>query len=75
LQAAFSSVAVPISVGVTSLLIGHFGYRSIFAMLTAMMVVDVLVLLSIDEDAARRQVRTVEEAEQRHGLQVVAAPA
>jgi hypothetical protein len=40
-----------------------------------MMVVDVIVLLSIDEDAARLQIRTVEEAEQRHGLQVVAAPA
>jgi Na+/melibiose symporter-like transporter len=75
LQAAFSSVAVPISVGVTSLLISHFGYRSIFAMLTVMMVVDVLVLLSIDEDAARRQVQSVQNAEERHGLRVVASPA
>ena len=75
LQAAFSSVAVPISVGVTSLLIGHFGYRSIFAMLTVMMVVDVAVLLSIDEAAAKRQVERVEAAEERHGLRVVATPA
>lgn len=75
LQAAFSSVAVPISVGVTSVLIDLFGYRSIFVMLTAMMVVDVVILLSIDEDAAHRQVQTVEDAENRYGLKVVAAPA
>lgn len=75
LQAAFSSVAVPISVGVTSVLIGYFGYRSIFAMLTAMMVVDVFVLFSIDEDAARRQVQSVEPTEERHGVQVSVAPA
>jgi maltose/moltooligosaccharide transporter len=75
LQAAFSSVAVPISVGVTSLLIDLFGYRSIFVMLSVMMVVDVFILLSIDQDAARRQIQTVEEAEDRHGLRVVAAPA
>lgn len=75
LQAAFSSVAVPISVGVTSVLIGHFGYRSIFAVLTVMMVVDVVVLMSIDEDAARQQVRSALDAEERHGLRVLAANA
>ena len=61
LQTAFSAVAVPLSAGLTALLIGLFGWRSIFAMLAAMMVVDVYFLLSIDEGAAREQVRQVEE--------------
>jgi MFS-type transporter involved in bile tolerance (Atg22 family) len=65
LQAAFSSVAVPISVGVTALLIGHFGYRSIFVMLAVMMVFDVVLLLSVDNDAARDQVERVTQEERR----------
>ncbi|HEX6506099.1 MAG TPA: MFS transporter [Chloroflexota bacterium] len=75
LQAAFSSIAVPISVGITSLLIDAFGYRSIFAMLTAMMVVDVLFLLSIDEEAARDQIGRVEAEENIHAVGVVPATA
>ena len=61
LQAAFSSIAVPLSVGVTGTLIHFFGYRSIFAMLAVMMVFDILFLLSIDQAAARDQVEQVEE--------------
>jgi Na+/melibiose symporter-like transporter len=63
LQTAFSAVAVPVSVVVTGALIERFGYRSIFAMLAAMMVIDVLVLLSIDERAAADQVKRVEHEE------------
>ncbi|MGI8825146.1 MAG: MFS transporter [Chloroflexota bacterium] len=60
LQTSFSAVAAPVSIGVTGLLINHFGYRSTFAMLAVMMVVDVAVLLSIDDSAARVQVEEVE---------------
>lgn len=63
LQAAFSSIAVPLSTGITAGLISLFGYRSIFAMLAVMMVADILVILSIDEGAASRQVARVEMME------------
>ena len=63
LQAAFSSIAVPISTGVTAALIHFFGYRSIFVMLGAMMIVDVAILMTIDDVAARRQVVQVKEEE------------
>ncbi len=65
LQAAFSSIAVPISVGITGTLIAHFGYRSIFAMLTCMMVLDIALLLSVDEEAAARQILSIETAQER----------
>ena len=60
LQTAFSSIAVPVSVIFTGLLIDRFGYRSIFAMLAIMMVFDIIFLLSVDEDRAREQIRRVE---------------
>lgn len=63
LQTAFSAIAVPVSVILTGLLIDRFGYRSIFAMLAVMMVCDVAMLLSVDEHAAREQIRRVEDAE------------
>lgn len=63
LQSTFASIAVPVSVAVTSGLIHFFSYRSIFAMLAIMMVVDVYFLLSIDEAKASAQIRLVEEAE------------
>jgi Na+/melibiose symporter-like transporter len=75
LQTAFSAVAVPLSVGLTALLIHFFGYRSIFGMLTVMMVFDVLFLLSIDESAAKLQVRRVEDEEQFISTQTAPAPA
>jgi MFS family permease len=75
LQTAFSAVAAPISIGLTGLLIDHFGYRSIFAMLAVMMVFDVLVLLSIDETAAQRQVHEVDEQERLLAGQTSALPA
>jgi Na+/melibiose symporter-like transporter len=63
LQTSFSAVAVPISASVTALLINHFGYRSTFALLAVGMVLDLIVLLSIDEHAAQTQVLQVEAAE------------
>jgi maltose/moltooligosaccharide transporter len=63
LQTAFSAVAVPLSAAVTAGLIGLFGWRSIFAMLAAMMVIDVYVLTTIDEDAAQKQLKESEERE------------
>jgi MFS family permease len=75
LQAAFSAVAVPLSAGVTAGLIHFFGWRSIFAMLAVMMVVDVFFLLSIDEEEAGRQVKQTEERERAATAQTEPAPA
>jgi Na+/melibiose symporter-like transporter len=75
LQTSFSAVAVPISASVTALLIDHFGYRSTFAMLAVGMVLDLLVLMMIDEGAARTQVQQVEDAERRLAASVVHLPA
>lgn len=69
LQAAFSSVALPLSVGVTALLIHFFGYRSIFIMLAVMMVFDVILLLSVDNEAAKEQVQRVTREEQEIALE------
>ncbi|HZS95077.1 MAG TPA: MFS transporter [Chloroflexota bacterium] len=63
LQTAFSSVAVPVSVVFTGLLIDQFGYRSIFAMLAIMMVFDIAVLLTVNEERAHEQIRRVEVEE------------
>lgn len=63
LQTAFSAVAVPLSAAATAGLIGLFGWRSIFAMLAAMMLVDVVVLITIDEEAAQAQLKESEERE------------
>jgi maltose/moltooligosaccharide transporter len=68
LQSAFSAVALPLSVGAAALLIEHWGYRVIFPLLAVMMVVDIAILLSIDEEAARQQVQRVEEMEGTAGL-------
>jgi len=63
LQASFSSIAVPLSTGITAGLIHFYGYRSIFAMQAVMMVLDIAVLLTVDDQAARKQVRAAELAE------------
>ncbi len=63
LQAAFSAVAVPISVAITGALIERFGYRSIFAMLAVMMLFDLVFLMSVNYGTAREQVERVEETE------------
>jgi Na+/melibiose symporter-like transporter len=63
LQTAFSACAAPVSVAFTGVLIGVFGYRTIWFMLAVLMVFDVLFLLSIDEPAARMQVSRIEEQE------------
>lgn len=64
IQTAFGAAAVPVSILITGTLITHFGYRSIFAVLAVMMVIDVAVLLAIDLPAAREQVQRVEAAEE-----------
>jgi Na+/melibiose symporter-like transporter len=63
LQASFSSIAVPLSTAMTAGLISLFGYRSIFAMLAVMMAADIVILLTVDDTAARRQVEEVETLE------------
>lgn len=65
IQTAFGAAAVPVSIVITGTLISHFGYRSIFAVLAVMMVLDIGMLLSIDLDAAHEQVRRVEDEERR----------
>jgi maltose/moltooligosaccharide transporter len=74
LQTAFSAIAVPVSVILTGALIDRFGYRSIFAMLAIMMVCDVAMLLSVNEGAAREQVRRVEDAERQDSPVPVVVP-
>jgi len=75
LQASFSSIAVPVSTAVTAGLITLFGYRSIFVMLAVMMAADVLILLTIDDGAARRQVERIETIEGAAGALTTQAPA
>lgn len=59
LQAAFTSIAVPISTLIASLLITHIDYRAIFALQLVMMIVDLAVLWRVDEAAARLEVESV----------------
>ena len=61
LQAAVSSIAVPLSVVVTGVLIDHFGLRSIFAVLIVTMVLDLAFLLRVNESIAQHEVRRVED--------------
>ncbi len=63
IQTAFGAAAVPVSIVITGVLIDHFGYRSIFAVLAVMTVLDLLMLLSINLEAAHTQVRSVEDEE------------
>jgi MFS family permease len=63
IQTAFGAAAVPVSVLINGTLISHLGFRSMFGFLAAMMLLDILCLLTIDERAAEKQVRAVEEAE------------
>jgi MFS family permease len=65
LQAAVSSIAVPLSVIVTGVLIDRFGLRSIFGVLIVTMALDLAFLLRVDECAARDEVRVVEAEEAR----------
>lgn len=60
LQTAFSACAVPLAAVTVGFLINHFGFRSVFVLLAAMMIVDVLVLFSIDDASARQQIASVE---------------
>lgn len=63
IQTAFGAAAVPVSVLINGTLISHFGFRSMFALLAVMMVLDVLILLTIHESVAEKQVREVEAQE------------
>jgi hypothetical protein len=59
-------------------MIGHFGYRSIFAVLGVMMACDLACVLSINEAAAERQVEGKEASTPqplRGTLRVTAEPA
>jgi MFS family permease len=73
LQTAFSACAAPVSVALTGSLIHYFGYRSIWAMVAALMVFDVLFLLRIDEGAAREQIARIESEE--HAVAAIEVPA
>jgi MFS-type transporter involved in bile tolerance (Atg22 family) len=73
LQTAFSACAAPVSVALTGSLIHFYGYRSIWYMVAALMVFDVLFLLRIDEHAAGRQVRQVEEQERLTAGEIIAS--
>jgi hypothetical protein len=55
-----SVTRIPISVVLTAEVIELFGYRSIFAVLAAMIVVEVIVSLRVDDAAAKDQVRGAE---------------
>jgi Na+/melibiose symporter-like transporter len=63
IQTSFGAAAVPVSVLINGTLISHFGFRSMFAFLAVMMLLDVLWLASIDLAAGEAQVTSVEEAE------------
>jgi maltose/moltooligosaccharide transporter len=65
IQTAFGAIAVPVSVVINGTLINHFGFRSMFAFLAVMMVLDVLCLLTIDESAGREQVQAAETSKRR----------
>jgi Na+/melibiose symporter-like transporter len=65
LKTSFQAVALPVSILGTGTMIGHFGYRSIFAILGVMMACDLACLLSIDEAAAERQVQGTEVSTRR----------
>ena len=62
-QTAFGAAAIPVSVVVNGTLISHFGFRSMFAFLAVMMVLDILCLLTINETAAQQQVSHFQEPE------------
>lgn len=68
LQASFSSIAVPLSTVATAALIHFFGYRAIFGMQAAMMIVDVVILLSVNATAAREQIAAIERREAAQAL-------
>jgi Na+/melibiose symporter-like transporter len=75
LQTSFASIAVPLSTGLTAAMIHFFGYRVIFAVQAVMMAIDILFLLSIDDDAARRQVDLVDAEDRGPATQPLPSPA
>jgi len=74
LQAAFTSVAVPVSTVIASLLITKIDYRAIFAMQFVLMVVDLLILWRVNEGQARDEVSRVEHEEKEVARRPVPAP-
>lgn len=63
MQTAFSACAVPLAALTVGFLTEHFVFRSVFALLAVLMVIDVLFLAAIDDEAAKKQIATVEEEE------------
>lgn len=59
LQTAFTSIAVPVSTGVATLLIDNIDYRAIFALQLLMMFVDLAILWRVSESLAEREVKSV----------------
>jgi MFS family permease len=60
LKTPCQAVALPVSILATGMMVAHFGYRSIFAVLGVMLVCDLAFLLSINEGAAERQANEIE---------------
>ncbi|HZT97707.1 MAG TPA: MFS transporter [Chloroflexota bacterium] len=59
LQTAFSSIAVPISTGIATILIDTVDYRAIFALQFVMMIADLIILWRIDETRAVAEIAAV----------------
>jgi len=64
LQTAFSSIAVPVSTGIATLLILNIDYRAIFALQFVMMIADLVILWRIDESRASKEIELVALEEQ-----------
>jgi maltose/moltooligosaccharide transporter len=63
LQTAFSSIAVPISTGIATILIDTIDYRAIFALQFVMMILDLVILWRIDESRVAAEIEGVVRAE------------
>ena len=63
LQTAFSSIAVPISTGIATILIDTIDYRAIFLLQFVMMIIDLVILWRINESKAASEIETVPTSE------------
>ena len=59
LQTAFSSIAVPISTGLATILIDTIDYRAIFLLQFVMMIADLVILWRISESRAAEEIASV----------------
>jgi Na+/melibiose symporter-like transporter len=74
-RTAFSAIATPLAIGVTSLLTIWLGYRSIFLVVGAAMTGAIVMIAMVDSQAAEAQVRAVEEMDHRLAAQPLPFPA